>query len=104
MEDDEMVRTIIALGRNLGLKVVAEGVETPEQAAKLRALGCEFAQGFYFSVPVNAQEATDLIAEEHHWAEYSETGHIDRWAVHTRRCHTPCSHQRLTLRCPFHYP
>ena len=83
MEDDEMVRTIIALGRNLDLKVVAEGVETPEQAAKLRELGCEFAQGFYFSVPVNAQEATDLIAEEHHWAEFSETGHIDRWAVHT---------------------
>ena len=69
------------LGRNLGLKVVAEGVETAEQAAKLRELGCEFAQGFYFSVPINAQEATDLLAEEYHWADSSETGHIDRWAV-----------------------
>ena len=81
MEDDEMVRTIIAMGRNLGLKVVAKGVETAEQAAKLRELGCEFAQGFYFSVPINAQEATDLLAEEYHWADSSEAGHIDRWAI-----------------------
>ena len=81
MEDDEMVRTIIALGKSLGLNVIAEGVETAEQAAKLRDLGCEFAQGFYFSVPINAQEATDLLAEDRHWADYSETGHIDRWAV-----------------------
>jgi EAL domain-containing protein (putative c-di-GMP-specific phosphodiesterase class I) len=81
MEDDEMVRTIIALGKGMGLHVIAEGVETAEQAAKLRDLGCEFAQGFYFSVPINAQEATDLLAEDRHWADYSETGHIDRWAV-----------------------
>jgi sensor c-di-GMP phosphodiesterase-like protein len=65
------------------LNVIAEGVETAEQAMKLRDLGCEFAQGFYFSVPVNAQEATDLLAEEHHWAESSEAGCIDRWSVHT---------------------
>lgn len=81
MEDDEIVRTIITLGRNLGLRLIAEGVETAEQATKLRELGCEFAQGFYFSVPVNAQEATDLIAEEHHWSDFSEAGHIDRWSV-----------------------
>jgi diguanylate cyclase (GGDEF)-like protein/PAS domain S-box-containing protein len=68
MEDDEIVRTIITLGLNLGLKVIAEGVETVEQAAKLQELGCEFAQGYYFSVPVNAQEATDLLTAQHHWA------------------------------------
>jgi diguanylate cyclase (GGDEF)-like protein/PAS domain S-box-containing protein len=65
MDDDEIVRTIITLGRNLGLKVIAEGVETKEQRAKLRDLGCEFAQGYYFSVPVDAQEATDLLAAQH---------------------------------------
>jgi diguanylate cyclase (GGDEF)-like protein/PAS domain S-box-containing protein len=81
MEEDEMVKTIIALGRSLGLNVIAEGVETAAQAMKLRELGCEFAQGFYFSVPINAREATDLLAEDRHWADYSETGHIDRWAV-----------------------
>jgi diguanylate cyclase (GGDEF)-like protein/PAS domain S-box-containing protein len=81
MEDDEIVRTILTLGRNLGLRVIAEGVETAEQVAKLRELGCEYAQGFYFSVPVNAQEATDLLAEEHHWTESSGKGHIDRWSA-----------------------
>jgi EAL domain-containing protein (putative c-di-GMP-specific phosphodiesterase class I) len=64
LDDDEIVRAIITLGRNLGLKVVAEGVETIEQIAILRQLGCEYAQGYYFSVPVNAQEATDLLAAQ----------------------------------------
>jgi len=61
MEDDELVRTILTMGRNLGLKVVAEGVETLEQANKLRSMGCEYVQGYYFSVPVTAEEAIDLI-------------------------------------------
>jgi diguanylate cyclase (GGDEF)-like protein/PAS domain S-box-containing protein len=87
MEDDEIVRTIITLGRNLGLRVIAEGIETIEQVAKLRELGCEFGQGYYFSVPVNAQEATDLLAEEHHWSDLSNKGYIDRWAVQTELLH-----------------
>jgi diguanylate cyclase (GGDEF)-like protein/PAS domain S-box-containing protein len=80
MEDDEIVRTIITLGRNLGLKVVAEGIESLEQMTKLQDLGCEFGQGYYFSVPVNAQEATDMLAAEHHWATPSKAGSSDRWA------------------------
>jgi diguanylate cyclase (GGDEF)-like protein/PAS domain S-box-containing protein len=66
MEDDEIVRTIIALGNNLGLKLVAEGVETAEQAAKLRGLECGFAQGYHFCVPVSSPEATDLLAAKYH--------------------------------------
>jgi len=66
MEDDEIVRTIIALGRNLGLRLVAEGVETVEQAEKLRDLACGFAQGYYFCVPISAPEATDLLAAKYH--------------------------------------
>jgi diguanylate cyclase (GGDEF)-like protein/PAS domain S-box-containing protein len=81
MEDDEIVRTILTLGRNLGLRVIAEGVETAAQVAKLCELGCEYAQGFYFSVPVTAQEATDLLAEERHWVQSLGKGHIDRWAI-----------------------
>jgi len=81
MQDDDIIRTIIALGRNLGLKVVAEGVETAEQAAKLQELGCEFAQGFYFSVPVNAQETTDLLAARHCWP----ASRSDRAPVHALR-------------------
>jgi diguanylate cyclase (GGDEF)-like protein/PAS domain S-box-containing protein len=81
MEDDEIVRTILTLGRNLGLKVIAEGVETIEQVVKLQDLGCEFAQGYYFSVPINAQEATDLLAAEHHWSASTNLGQRNRWSV-----------------------
>jgi EAL domain-containing protein (putative c-di-GMP-specific phosphodiesterase class I) len=60
----ELVRAIVALAHNLGMDVVAEGVETAEQAAHLQALGCEYAQGFYFSKPVDTMEAGRLIASQ----------------------------------------
>ena len=56
-----MVRAIIGLAHTLGMDVVAEGVETAEQAAELRALGCEYAQGFYFSRAVDNAAAGRLI-------------------------------------------
>ena len=52
----EMVRTIIALAHNLGLDTIAEGVETAEQARRLAALGCGYAQGFHFARPLPAAE------------------------------------------------
>jgi diguanylate cyclase (GGDEF)-like protein len=48
----EIVRTIVELGHNLDMRVVAEGVETPEQLAILRGMGCDDAQGYLFSPPV----------------------------------------------------
>lgn len=63
----EIVRTITMLAHNLRLDVIAEGVETPEQYAQLRALGCEFAQGYYFSRPVDAEGASRLILEDRRW-------------------------------------
>ena len=54
-ENDAVVRTIIALGQSLSLTVTAEGIERPEQAARLRALGCEQGQGFYFARPAAAE-------------------------------------------------
>ncbi len=80
-DNDEIVRTIITLGRNLGVKVIAEGVETIEQVTKLQELGCEFAQGYFFSVPIDAQEATDLLAAEHHWPGSAGTRYSDRWSI-----------------------
>ena len=57
----EMVRAIVGLAHSLGMDVVAEGVESAEQAAELRALGCEYAQGFYFSKAVDTATAGKLI-------------------------------------------
>jgi EAL domain-containing protein (putative c-di-GMP-specific phosphodiesterase class I) len=56
-EDNEIVRAIVSLAAALQLGVVAEGVETAEQAAALRALGCTLAQGHFFAVPLGLEEA-----------------------------------------------
>jgi diguanylate cyclase (GGDEF)-like protein/PAS domain S-box-containing protein len=61
-DGSEMVRAIAAMAHNMGMDVVAEGVETAEQLEWLRAIGCEFAQGFYFSRPVDMPAATAMIA------------------------------------------
>ena len=60
-DDATIVRTIIALGHNLGLKVVAEGVETAEQLAFLRENGCDELQGYLFGAPVPAEEFARLL-------------------------------------------
>jgi diguanylate cyclase (GGDEF)-like protein len=60
-ENGEIVRTIVTLASNLGMGVVAEGVETEEQHARLEALGCEYGQGFLYSRPVEAEAALALI-------------------------------------------
>jgi diguanylate cyclase (GGDEF)-like protein/PAS domain S-box-containing protein len=66
-EGAEIVRTIISLAQNLDIHVIAEGVETPEQLAALRALKCEFAQGYAFSRPVSAQAADAMLAGKRPW-------------------------------------
>ena len=55
-----LLAAMIGLAHDLGLHVVAEGVETPEQGAFLRRRGCDFAQGFYFSKPLAAKEIRGL--------------------------------------------
>jgi diguanylate cyclase (GGDEF)-like protein/PAS domain S-box-containing protein len=60
-EESMIARTIMPLAHNLGLDVVAEGVETHEQVNLLKELRCKYAQGFYFSRPVNAEEAQMLL-------------------------------------------
>jgi diguanylate cyclase (GGDEF)-like protein len=61
-EAPELVRTIVALAREMGKPVVAEGVETAEQVAFLRELGCPAAQGFFFSPPLDGDAARDLLS------------------------------------------
>ena len=60
-DDDAFVGAIIDLGQRLGLEVIAEGVETLEQAERLRQLGCTLAQGFYFARPGPAAELEGLL-------------------------------------------
>jgi len=58
----EVVRVMVMLARTFGLKVVAEGVETEAQAAYLRAVGCDLAQGYLFSRPVDENDIRELLA------------------------------------------
>ncbi len=58
----ETVNMIIVLAHSLGMDVVAEGVETPEQLQMLRALDCDFMQGYLFSRPVESQQAVRFLA------------------------------------------
>ena len=65
MENEEnlaIVRTIVALAQNLGMDVVAEGVETEEQLKLLRKLECENGQGFLFSTPLGGRQLDQFIA------------------------------------------
>ena len=61
-DNAQIVGVIVTLAHNLGLEVIAEGVETPEQLAMLRDLRCGQVQGYLFSRPVAADEVPGLLA------------------------------------------
>jgi EAL domain-containing protein (putative c-di-GMP-specific phosphodiesterase class I) len=64
-----IVRSVIQMGHNLHLQVVAEGVETARQLQFLRAHDCREGQGYYFSEPVGSTECLSLLSVgEPHWA------------------------------------
>jgi EAL domain-containing protein (putative c-di-GMP-specific phosphodiesterase class I) len=71
--DDVIVRSTIELGHNLGLRVVAEGVETQETWDRLAALGCDTAQGFYLSRPLPKIVLDDWLRKR---ASDSTAGHL----------------------------
>ncbi len=60
-EDKAIVAAMIGLAKGLGWAVTAQGVETEEQLALLRELGCDIVQGYYLSRPVTSEEATKLL-------------------------------------------
>jgi EAL domain-containing protein (putative c-di-GMP-specific phosphodiesterase class I) len=61
VEDEAIVRSIVTLARDLGMQVVAEGIETAEQLEILRGLGCDYGQGYYFSPPLPSHVAETLV-------------------------------------------
>ena len=60
-EDIAITEAIIALGKSLGVTVVAEGVETPEQQAFLKTRACHEMQGYFFSRPVPPEDFAELL-------------------------------------------
>jgi EAL domain-containing protein (putative c-di-GMP-specific phosphodiesterase class I) len=60
-EETTIVRAIISMGRSLNLRIIAEGVETVEDLAFLKAQGCDEGQGYYFSRPVSANQFAKLL-------------------------------------------
>lgn len=82
LDDDAIIRAVVNLGKNLNIKVVAEGIEKMNQAERLIELGCDYGQGFLFSKAVPASRVPALVA---HLPEQSQ-----------RVCR-PSSKQRLKL-------
>lgn len=76
--DAAIVSALITLGRALNMKVVAEGVEEADQSLKLRELGCDYAQGFYFSRPVPSDNIPALIQS---WNENNAIVTLERRAA-----------------------
>ena len=62
--DRELVNAAIAMARGLGLKVIAEGVETEEQLQHLAEFGCEFAQGYLFSMPLSPEQLSEMLEQQ----------------------------------------
>jgi EAL domain-containing protein (putative c-di-GMP-specific phosphodiesterase class I) len=65
-ENVEIIRAIVSLAAGLAMNVTAEGVETADQAARIRELACEFGQGFYFHKPLS-QERAEAVLREREW-------------------------------------
>jgi EAL domain-containing protein (putative c-di-GMP-specific phosphodiesterase class I) len=64
VEGPGMVRSILRLGDTFRVATLAEGIETPEQLAHLRALGCTYGQGYLFAQPLRRSEVRRLLQDQ----------------------------------------
>jgi len=74
IDSSAIVEAIISLGATLGMKVVAEGVETPEQFKRLRAMNCPAAQGFWFCRPLHQDAVNDYLRAGEQGPLIAQTG------------------------------
>jgi diguanylate cyclase (GGDEF)-like protein len=65
-KNSEIVRTIVTLAANLGMDVIAEGVESGDQIVQLTGMNCEYVQGYLFSQPIDGESARTLLEETYH--------------------------------------
>jgi len=72
LTDAQIVKAVVEMARALGLEIVAEGVETSDQLAAVRNLGCHQAQGFYFMPALPAEEVPGVLTQSP-WREFLET-------------------------------
>jgi diguanylate cyclase (GGDEF)-like protein len=75
LTDAQIVRAVVEMARALGLEIVAEGVETADQLAAVRNLGCHQAQGFYFLPPLPAEEVPGVLAQSP-WTDLLREGDL----------------------------
>ncbi|MEW6130433.1 MAG: EAL domain-containing protein [Acidobacteriota bacterium] len=69
-DNAEIVRTIVSLAKTLGMSIIAEGVETPEQLEHLQKLECDNGQGYLFAKPLSLEDATHLVNQLHTWQAF----------------------------------
>ena len=62
-EAEQIVRTIVTLGKNLGMRVTSEGVETPKQMKRLTDIGCHEIQGYLIGKPMQAKLVDEVLAQ-----------------------------------------
>ena len=82
-EDTAVVRSIIVMAHNLGLQVIAEGVETPAQAAFLLAEKCEAVQGFLYAKPLPSGQFEEFMRSNQ--IETEERRDAEAWMVRQTR-------------------
>jgi EAL domain-containing protein (putative c-di-GMP-specific phosphodiesterase class I) len=85
-EDAAIVGAVIDLARNLGIRTVAEGIETPEQLAQLIVKGCDVGQGYLFGRPMGAAQVAEVITG---WdvQAVGELCHSADWGTAVRKVH-----------------
>ena len=70
--DEEIIKAIITLANSLGLKTIAEGVETNEQVSFLKEHKCGLMQGYYFSRPLSSEDTTQFLKDRLSWDKLEE--------------------------------